>query len=172
MIFGGAKRYFCGAEHKAAFAADPARYAGDAPVAPAVPPPPAAPEKPAPVKLPKLVLHETSQPTVVPSKLRLTPLRSQQHPTGAALRAPAMSPATLARAARPIAAAAGEPAAAPALLAAARESGRLPAAAPDGVADAAPDGVADAAPAAPAPAPAAPAAPGERLLFDIGGMTC
>jgi Cu+-exporting ATPase len=157
MIFGGTKFYFCGSAHKADFAAAPDRYAGAQPLAPAVPPPPAAPAKPAPVQLPKLVLHETSRPTAVPSRLKLTPLRSER------------------RRAEPSAGPAGRTAI-PVRLAVVT---RPPA---DVVEEEPPAAVAAAAPAPP-PAPSVPpapapeerpaaAAPTRRLLFDVEGMTC
>src|SRR5512138_774509 len=79
MIYGTSKFYFCGAAHRAAFAANPSQYL-EHPVEPAVPRaerPPAPPPKAA---LPKLVLHETSQPTPAPAKITMPPLPEPIHP--------------------------------------------------------------------------------------------
>jgi Cu+-exporting ATPase len=77
MIYGRDKFYFCGPEHRAAFAAAPRQYL-DRPVAPAIPQPEHLPPPPPKIALPRLVLHETSQPTAAPSKLTITPLLSEQ----------------------------------------------------------------------------------------------
>ncbi|MBI5477549.1 MAG: cation transporter [Deltaproteobacteria bacterium] len=82
MIYGRDKFYFCGPEHRAAFAAEPKSYLAH-PVAPAIPQPEHLPPPPPKMALPKLVLHETSQPTPTPSKLTITPLHSEQKRTGA-----------------------------------------------------------------------------------------
>jgi P-type Cu+ transporter len=77
MIFGKSKFYFCGPEHRAVFTKNPQEYL-ERPVAAAIPHSEHLPPPPPKMALPKLVLHETSQPTPAPAKLTITPLNSEQ----------------------------------------------------------------------------------------------